>query len=51
MVRPVGGWISDKVGGASVTFWTFVGMMLAVLGVLYFLPSASGAGDRIAHDG
>ena len=44
-VRPVGGWISDKVGGATVTFWTFVGMMIAVLGVLYFLPSGNNAGN------
>ena len=44
-VRPVGGWISDKVGGATVTFWTFVGMMIAVLGVLYFLSSGNNAGN------
>ncbi len=44
-VRPIGGWISDKVGGATVTFWTFVGMMIAVLGVLFFLPSGDNAGN------
>ena len=44
-VRPVGGWISDKVGGATVTFWTFLGMIIAVFGVLYFLPSAGNAGN------
>ena len=45
MVRPVGGWVSDKVGGARVTLWTFIGMMLAVLGVMYFLPSQGSAGN------
>ena len=44
-VRPVGGWISDKVGGATVTFWTFLGMIIAVFGVLYFLPSTGNAGN------
>ncbi|MDO8693778.1 MAG: NarK family nitrate/nitrite MFS transporter [Sheuella sp.] len=44
-VRPVGGWISDKIGGACVTLWTFVGMMIAVLGVLYFLPTGSNPGS------
>lgn len=35
--RPVGGWLSDKVGGARVTFFVFVGMAVftagAILGV------------------
>ena len=29
--------ISDRLGGGRVTFWTFVGMTMAVGGVLYFL--------------
>lgn len=33
------GWISDKFGGGRVTFWTFLGMIVAVYGVLFFLPS------------
>lgn len=37
LARPIGGWVSDKLGGARVTFWNFLGMGLAVLGVLYFL--------------
>jgi len=37
LFRPVGGWISDKIGGARVTFWTFVTMAAAVVGVLYFI--------------
>ncbi len=31
------GWISDKYGGGKVTFWTFVSMIIAVLGIIYFL--------------
>ncbi|MGZ8868562.1 MAG: NarK family nitrate/nitrite MFS transporter [Thermoanaerobaculia bacterium] len=37
LARPVGGWISDKLGGAPVTFWNFVVMTLAAIGVIYFL--------------
>jgi NNP family nitrate/nitrite transporter-like MFS transporter len=35
--RSLTGWISDKYGGARVTFWVFVGMASGVIGVLYFL--------------
>ena len=35
--RAATGWISDKWGGARVTFWTFLLMIAAVAGVLYFL--------------
>lgn len=45
LVRPVGGWMSDKLGGASVTFWNFIVMAGAVVGVLYFLPSGTGGGN------
>ncbi|MCL2713861.1 MAG: MFS transporter [Alphaproteobacteria bacterium] len=31
------GWMSDKIGGARVTFWVFVVMALAVLAVIYFI--------------
>ncbi len=41
LVRPIGGWLSDKVGGARVTLWTFVVMICAVVGVLYFLAAHS----------
>jgi NNP family nitrate/nitrite transporter-like MFS transporter len=34
----MGGWVSDKLGGVRVTLWTFTAMVLAVLGVLAFLP-------------
>lgn len=37
--RAATGWVSDKFGGGRVTFWTFLGMIVAVFGVLQFLPS------------
>jgi NNP family nitrate/nitrite transporter-like MFS transporter len=37
-VRPIGGWISDKIGGAVVTLWTFIGMLIATASLLIFLP-------------
>lgn len=36
--RPLGGWVSDKLGGASVTLWNFIVMIVAVFGVIHFLP-------------
>jgi NNP family nitrate/nitrite transporter-like MFS transporter len=39
------GWISDRFGGGRVTFWTFIGMIVAVWGVLQFLPSGADAGN------
>ncbi len=43
LVRPFGGWLADKVGGGVVTFWNFLVMALAVLGVLWFLPKGTGS--------
>jgi MFS transporter, NNP family, nitrate/nitrite transporter len=31
LIRPVGGWLSDRVGGVKVTFWNFAGMAVAAL--------------------
>lgn len=36
-VRPIGGWIADKLGGAIVTFWDIIIMIAATSGVIYFL--------------
>jgi NNP family nitrate/nitrite transporter-like MFS transporter len=44
IARPFGGLLSDKVGGARVTFWTFVAMCGAVLGVMYFVDHKQFAG-------
>src|SRR5215470_17519804 len=35
--RPVGGLLADKVGGAIVTFWNFIIMGAATVGVMYFV--------------
>src|SRR5271170_5619449 len=35
--RPFGGLLADKVGGAIVTFWNFVAMGAATIGVMYFV--------------
>ncbi|HMT43258.1 MAG TPA: MFS transporter [Chakrabartia sp.] len=35
--RAATGWVSDKWGGARVTFWVFVGMILGTLSVIHFL--------------
>ncbi|HEY8035677.1 MAG TPA: MFS transporter [Methylobacter sp.] len=45
LIRPVGGWLADKLGGAQVTLWNFVIMVCAVFGVLHFMPSAGNASD------
>jgi NNP family nitrate/nitrite transporter-like MFS transporter len=47
IARPIGGWISDKLGGARVTFWTFVLMAAAVVGVLHFMPHGGAGGSFI----
>ena len=47
VVRPFGGWLADKLGGARVTLWNFIVMAIAVLGVIHFLPS-NGAGGSFA---
>ncbi len=44
VIRPFGGWLSDKMGGARVTFWNFIVMALAVGGVLWFLQAKNFAG-------
>jgi NNP family nitrate/nitrite transporter-like MFS transporter len=38
------GWISDRLGGARVTFWVFVVQIIAIVGMIYFLDQASFAG-------
>ena len=40
LIRPIGGWISDKVGGAKVTQAITVMMILSALGVAYFMQAA-----------
>ncbi len=40
LIRPVGGWISDKVGGALVTQIVSIAMVASALGVAYFMKAA-----------
>jgi NNP family nitrate/nitrite transporter-like MFS transporter len=42
--RPLGGLLADKVGGAIVTFWNFIAMGAATIGVLYFVGVKDFAG-------
>tara|TARA_R110002020_G_scaffold34066_23_gene103706 strand:- start:2417 stop:5140 length:2724 start_codon:yes stop_codon:yes gene_type:complete len=35
--RAATGWVSDKFGGGRVTFWTFLAMIVAVFGVIFFI--------------
>ena len=45
LARPVGGIIADKLGGARVTFWNFLVMIIGVVGVMFFLPEAGTLGN------
>jgi len=47
LVRPVGGWLADRVGGAIITFWIFVVMAVAPIGAVLFLPGAGNGGNLI----
>ncbi len=42
--RPLGGLLADKVGGAIVTFWNFIAMGAATIGVMYFVEIKDFAG-------
>jgi MFS transporter, NNP family, nitrate/nitrite transporter len=42
--RPLGGLLADKIGGAIVTFWNFIAMGAATIGVMYFVDIQSFAG-------
>jgi NNP family nitrate/nitrite transporter-like MFS transporter len=42
--RPLGGLLADKIGGAKVTFWNFIAMGAATIGVMYFIDVKGFAG-------
>jgi NNP family nitrate/nitrite transporter-like MFS transporter len=48
LVRPLGGWLADRMGGATITVWMFLVMAVAPLAAVYFLPGAGGGGSLIA---
>src|ERR1700751_2736288 len=37
VARPIGGLLADNMGGAILTFWNFIAMAAATIGVLYFV--------------
>ncbi|MEL7035863.1 MAG: antiporter [Cyanobacteria bacterium J06592_8] len=41
LTRPLGGWLADKLGGASVTHWDTMIMIGSVLGVAFYAKKAS----------
>ena len=41
LIRPVGGWLSDKWGGARVTQWDTIVMIAATIGAGYYVSLAS----------
>jgi len=41
LIRPVGGWLSDKFGGAKVTHWDTIVMICATIGAGYTVSLAS----------
>ncbi len=45
LARPFGGWLADKLGGAKITQMVFIGMMIAVAGVIHFLPDNGVGGN------
>ncbi|MCP4828817.1 MAG: antiporter [Proteobacteria bacterium] len=40
LIRPVGGWVSDKMGGAKVTQIVSIVMIASALGVAYYMAAA-----------
>jgi NNP family nitrate/nitrite transporter-like MFS transporter len=44
IARPLGGLLADKIGGTKVTFWNFIAMAFAALGVVVALGNRQFAG-------
>lgn len=43
LIRPLGGWLSDKFGGAKVTQWDTIAMVFAALGAAFVVKAALGS--------
>jgi MFS transporter, NNP family, nitrate/nitrite transporter len=46
LIRPVGGWMSDKLGGARVTLWTFALLVVTTILAVYSVPGTGGEGGN-----
>jgi NNP family nitrate/nitrite transporter-like MFS transporter len=44
LARPLGGLLADKVGGAIISFWNFIAMAAATIGVMYFVETKDFSG-------
>jgi NNP family nitrate/nitrite transporter-like MFS transporter len=44
IARPMGGLLSDVIGGTKVTFWNFLAMGMATIGVIHFVDAHEFAG-------
>ena len=44
VARPLGGLLADRIGGARVTFYNFIAMAAATMGVMHFVDAKSFAG-------
>jgi MFS transporter, NNP family, nitrate/nitrite transporter len=44
IARPFGGLLADKIGGARVTFWNFVAMGAATVGVIHYVDARNFVG-------
>jgi MFS transporter, NNP family, nitrate/nitrite transporter len=47
LIRPLGGWLSDRLGGAMITVWMFLVMAVAPLAAVLFLPGTGTAGSLL----
>jgi NNP family nitrate/nitrite transporter-like MFS transporter len=45
LIRPLGGWLSDKLGGARVTHWDTIVMIASTIGAGYFVSLAMESPD------
>ena len=45
LARPAGGWLADRTGGAALTFWVFVLMVVGIVLKMYFLPHGDDTGS------
>jgi NNP family nitrate/nitrite transporter-like MFS transporter len=47
LIRPLGGWLSDRMGGAMLTVWMFFVMAVAPLAAVMFLPTPGTSGNLL----